>query len=86
MSKRERRVINAFIECVKTGEFTFDYACLPIEDSQKYGYLSAEAKEEFYAEYSNEPPEEDILAENEDMREALETLGVTDDAETPANT
>lgn len=56
MTKREQRVIRAFISCVKSGEFTYDYACLLIEDSEKYGYLSNDAKESFYAEF--EPPEE----------------------------
>lgn len=50
MSKRENRVINAFINCVKSGEFSFDYAVTLIEDSNKYGYLSDEAKERFYLE------------------------------------
>ena len=49
MSKRETRVINAFINCVKNGEYSPDYACLLIEDNAKYGYLSNEAKEEFYS-------------------------------------
>ena len=35
MSKRENRVINAFINCVKSGEFSFDYAVTLIEDSNK---------------------------------------------------
>lgn len=51
MSKRENRVINAFINCVKRGEYTFEYACLLIEDTQRYGYLTDEAKEIFYAEF-----------------------------------
>ena len=51
MSKRENRVINAFINCVKRGEYTFEYACLLIEDMQRYGYLTDEAKEVFYAEF-----------------------------------
>lgn len=51
MSKRENRVINAFINCVKRGEYTFEYACLLIEDTQRYGYLTDEAKEKFYAEF-----------------------------------
>lgn len=50
MTLREQRVISAFINCVKQGEFTFDYACLLIEDTERYGYLSNSAKEEFYAE------------------------------------
>lgn len=48
MTKRETRVINAFINCVKTGEYTLDYAILLIEDNQRYGWLSEEAKEVFY--------------------------------------
>lgn len=49
MDKREQRVISAFINCVKNGEYTFDYACLLIEDQQRYGYLTDTAKEQFYA-------------------------------------
>jgi len=48
MSKREQRVINAFIACVKSGEFTADYAIILIEDTQRYGWLSNTAKDIFY--------------------------------------
>ena len=48
MTKRETRVINAFINCVKAGEFTPDYAITLIEDNQRYGWLTDEAKEVFY--------------------------------------
>ena len=48
MTKRETRVINAFIACVKSGEFTEEYAILLIEDTQRYGWLSEAAKEVFY--------------------------------------
>ncbi len=51
MTKRETRVINAFINCVENGEYSFEYACLLIEDNQKYGYLTDEAKEVFYAHF-----------------------------------
>ena len=64
MTKREKRVINAFINCVKSGEFTFEYASLLIEDNAKYGYLSEEAKEVFYAEF--EPEEESVEEEPEE--------------------
>ena len=37
MTKRETRVVNAFLNCVKSGEFTADYATVLIEDTQKYG-------------------------------------------------
>lgn len=57
MSKREKRVINAFISCVEHGEYTFEYAVLLIEDTQRYGWLSEEAKEVFYSHF--EPEEEE---------------------------
>ena len=49
MTKRESRVINAFCNCVRNGEFTEDYAITRIEDNQRYGWLSNEAKDAFYA-------------------------------------
>lgn len=48
MTKREQRVINAFIACVKSGEFTLDYAIILIEDTQRYGWMSNAAKDAFY--------------------------------------
>lgn len=54
MSKREKRVIRAFVNCVREGEFTFDYACLLLEDTQRYGYLSDEAKELFYTSFESQ--------------------------------
>ena len=54
MSKKEKRVIKAFINCVKNGEFSYDYAVTLIEDTDKYGYLTDKAKESFYAEFESE--------------------------------
>lgn len=54
LSRREKRVITAFINCVKSGEYTLDYAILLIEDNERYGWLSEEAKEVFYAEFDVE--------------------------------
>lgn len=51
MTKREKRVIKAFINCVKSGQYTFDYAITLIESTEKYGYLTEEAKEMFYVEF-----------------------------------
>ena len=66
MTKREQRVINAFINCVNRGEFTLDYAITLIEDTDKYGYLTDTAKETFYAEFEAvEEVEEPIEAESE---------------------
>ena len=53
MSQRERRVIRAFINCVKNKEYTLDYATILIEDEQRYGWLSEEAKEKFYEEFGD---------------------------------
>ena len=57
MTKREKRIIKAFIDCVKNGEFTAYYAITLIEDSQRYGWLSEEAKEMFYEAIEEEPEE-----------------------------
>lgn len=54
LSRREKRVITAFINCVKSGEYTLDYAIILIEDNERYGWLSEEAKEVFYAEFDVE--------------------------------
>lgn len=64
MTKRESRVINAFINCVRRGEYTLDYAITLIEDTQRYGWLSDAAKEYFYAAFEEEPepePEEEPI-------------------------
>ena len=55
MTKREIRVIRAFINCVRKGEFTLDYAITLIEDDQRYGWLSDAAKDTFYEAF--EPDE-----------------------------
>lgn len=66
MNKREDRVINAFINCVNKGEFSLDYAITLIEDSNKYGYLSPEAKERFYSMFEKNDV---ILEEVEELKE-----------------
>ena len=48
LTKREQRVIRAFINCVRAGEYTLDYAILLIEDNARYGWLSEAAKDVFY--------------------------------------
>ena len=57
MSKREKRVINAFINCVKSGEYSLDYAILLIEDNARYGWLSETAKDAFYNAFPDEEEE-----------------------------
>lgn len=66
MSKKEKRVINAFINCVKKGEFSYDYAVTLIEDTDKYGFLTDEAKETFYAEFETAETEETVVEETEE--------------------
>lgn len=50
LTKREQRVINAFINCIKSGEYTEDYAVTIIEDNARYGWMSEAAKDVFYEE------------------------------------
>lgn len=40
MTKREKRVIDAFVNCIAHGEFSIDYADVLIADQSKYGWLS----------------------------------------------
>ena len=65
MSKREKRVINAFINCVRNGEFSEDYAITLIEDNQRYGWLSDEAKENFYNIFIPEELKDEFVEEPE---------------------
>lgn len=64
MTKREQRVINAFINCVRHGEYTLDYAITLIEDTARYGWLSDNAKEAFYSAFE-EPEQEEPEQEAE---------------------
>lgn len=58
MTKRETRVINAFLNCIRYGELTADYSITLIEDATRYGWLSDEAKDFFYSELDKmEEPE-----------------------------
>lgn len=54
MTKREQRVITAFLNCIKRGEYTVDYAIILIEDNARYGWLSEAAKEHFYSQIEEE--------------------------------
>lgn len=55
---RSKRVINAFINCVKSGQYSLDYAIVLIEDNQKYGFLTEDDKAVFYAEFEEKNTEE----------------------------
>ena len=69
MSKRETRLINAFLNCIRHGEYTEDYAITLIEDSQRYGWLTDTAKDYFYEELDKMHPAE---VEEEDVEPAEE--------------
>lgn len=56
MTKREQRVITAFLNCIKHGEYTVDYAITLIEDNARYGWMSDAAKDYFYEQL--EPTED----------------------------
>ena len=75
MTKRETRVIAAFLNCVKSGEFTEDYAIVLIEDTQKYGWLSNEAKDYFYEELEKLHPEPEPEPEEPEEPEAEQGEG-----------
>ena len=60
MTKREIRVINAFLNCIAHGEYTVDYAITLIEDNQRYGWLSENAKNTFYEAFEGLHLEEQI--------------------------
>ena len=63
MTKREQRVINAFLNCIRHGEYSEDYAITLIEDNQRYGWLSETAKEYFYDNLPSEQAEEEPTEE-----------------------
>lgn len=69
MTKRETRVINAFLNCIRHGEYSIDYAITLIEDNQRYGWLSDAAKDYFYEEldklFPKEPEEVEEPAEEQ---------------------
>lgn len=70
MSKKEQRVINAFINCVKSGEYSYDYAVTLMENTEAYGYLTDEAKEVFYKAFETPENAESEVIQNESELES----------------
>ena len=65
MPKKMKRTVDAFVNCIKHGEFSVDYADVLIADQSKYGWLS-EAALDYYEEQTEqfrevEEAEEDVL-------------------------
>jgi len=61
MTKRMKRVVDAFVNCIKHGEFSVDYADVLISDHSKYGWLNDDALdyyEEQTAQFRAEEVEE----------------------------
>lgn len=63
MKKREKRVIDAFVNCIKHGEFTIDYADVLISDQSKYGWLSEQALD-YYEEQTEKFRESEEVEED----------------------
>ena len=72
ITKREKRVVDAFINCIKHGEYTEDYAITLIEDDARYGWMSNEAKDYFYEEIDKLHPEPEPEEEEEEPGEEQE--------------
>lgn len=74
MTKREKRVVGAFVDCVKNGEYSLEYAITLLEDNDKYGYLTNEAKEEFYGIFKNEDASAEEVATSDETPDNTETI------------
>ena len=58
LRKKDKRVVDAFVNCIKHGEFSVDYADVLIADQSKYGWLS-EAALDYYEEQTEQFREEE---------------------------
>ena len=65
MTRRETRVVNALLNCIRMGEYTEDYAITLIEDNARYGWMSDTAKDYFYEELDKMHPVEPESEENQ---------------------
>lgn len=64
MKKREKRVVEAFVNCIRHGEFSVDYADVLIADQSKYGWLSDEALD-YYEELTAEFRSDEVIESEE---------------------
>jgi hypothetical protein len=64
MTKRMKRVVDAFVNCIKHGEFSVDYADVLISDQSKYGWLNDVALD-YYEEQTEQfrAEEEEVIEE-----------------------
>lgn len=63
LRKKDKRVVDAFVNCIKHGEFSVDYADVLIADQSKYGWLS-EAALDYYEEQTEQFREVEEAEEN----------------------
>lgn len=68
MKKREKRVVDAFVNCIAHGEMSVDYADVLISDQSKYGWLSPAALD-YYDEQTEQFREVEPTEELEDEEE-----------------
>lgn len=61
LTKREQRAINAFTNCVRSGEYTEDYAVTLLEDDSRFGWMSEAGREVLrgFLHYAGATPEAD---------------------------
>ena len=64
LRKKEKRLVDAFVNCIKHGEFSVDYADVLIADQSNYGWLS-EAALEYYEEQTEQFREIEEVEEEE---------------------
>ncbi len=64
LRKKDKRVVDAFVNCIKHGEFSVDYADVLIADQSKYGWLSEQALE-YYEEQTEQFREVEEAEEEE---------------------
>lgn len=65
MTKRMKRVVDAFVNCIKHGEFSVDYADVLISDQSKYGWLNEQALEYYEEQTEQFRAEEEETVEEE---------------------
>lgn len=65
MTKRMKRVVDAFVNCIKHGEFSVDYADVLISDQSKYGWLNDAALDYYEEQTAQFRPEEEVTEEEE---------------------
>lgn len=58
LPRRMKRLIDAFVNCIKHGEFSIDYADVLISDQSKYGWLN-DAALDYYEEQTEQFREEE---------------------------